>query len=106
MHVLSPVKVYSDSLHIYLALVIAPLIGVGRRGGSSSHKFPDIYHSWLSSHFFKTRCILTPWIFDCAGFSAVSDLKSLLKAPLLRFVSSINVYNVVRGGSKIVSKYF
>ena len=32
--------------------------------------------------FIITRCITAPWIFACAGFSAVSDIELYLRAPL------------------------
>ena len=73
---LSPVNASSDSLHIYLAIVSVALLGVGRQGGLSSHMFtPDF---WSGRHMpiwlFCFTMYSTPWIFSCAGFSAVSDL--------------------------------
>ena len=82
---LSLVDVSPDGLHIYLALVSTALLGVGRQGVFSSHMFtPAIWIGWhlpIGLFIFK-RCIPTPWIFACTGFSAVSDLNRLLRASL------------------------
>ena len=77
------------------------LLGVGRRGSFSSRNFPDVYHGWISVHYFfcLTRFIPTPCVFSCTGFSAVSDLENFLRDLLLRFLSRINISNVIRGGS-------
>ena len=93
VHVLSLIDASLDNLHIYLALVSAALLGVGRIGGFSSHKFtPTFWQGWhLPIGFFCfTRCIPTSWLFACTGFSAVSDLYSLLSYLLLSWGSFLS----------------
>ena len=46
-HLLSPVDMSLDSMNICLALVSVDLLGVGRRGSFSSHKFtPAFWRGW------------------------------------------------------------
>ena len=93
VHLLSPVDASLNCLHIYLALVSATLLGVGPRGGLSSNSVYTRLLAWLASahkfYFSFTRCSPTPWMFTFSGLSAVSDPDSLLKAPLLRFLSRV-----------------
>ena len=47
VYVLSPVDVYSDGIHIYLALVRTALLRVGRKGGWPHHTFtPTFWWVW------------------------------------------------------------
>ena len=48
VHMLSPFDAYSESLYIYLVLVIVALLGVGRQGGFSSHEFIPAF--WCGCH--------------------------------------------------------
>ena len=64
---------------------------------------------WRSCHltnglFCFTRYIPTPWIFSCAGFSAVYDMDSLSMDPFRSWGSLwwFHVSNVFGGGSKMV----
>ena len=50
--------------------------------------------------FSVTRCIPTPWIFYCTGFSAMSDLESLLRAPL-HYWGPFFVSDVFGGGPRL-----
>ena len=79
IHVLSPVDMYSNCLHIYIALVSAALRGVGCQGGSSSRKFLGVCHSLISIHwfffnkaYFNTLDIFMHWL-----LSRVQSIKSL-----------------------------
>ena len=82
---LSPVDASSDSLHVYLALVVAVLLRVAWWGGFSSHMFiPTFWCGWhLTIGFFIfTGSIPKPWMFAFSIFSAVSDIDICLKSQL------------------------
>ena len=66
LYLLSTVNAYSDGLNIYLALVSVALLGVGSRGGFSSHKFsPALWFGWhLPIGFF----IFKWYIFQHLGY--------------------------------------
>ena len=88
VHFSSPVDAYSDGLHIYLALVIAAILGVVRQGGFSPRNF---YRRLLvrlaSDHWYISFTNVhspTPWSFSLSGFLDVSDMNTLLRDPLSR----------------------
>ena len=69
---------------IYFSLVSATLLGVVRRGGSSSLLYPSNTGKvgCPPTLFFFTSCISTPWIFSFTGFSAMSDMDIYPRDPL------------------------
>ena len=70
---------------IYFLLVIATLLGVSQRGGSSSLLYPAKTGTIGCPPilFIFTRCISTPWIFTFTSFSAMSDTEIYSRDPLL-----------------------
>ena len=82
VYLLPPAYMPSYGLHVYITLVSAVPLGVGRWGSFSSH---SVYKSFLerlaSAHwiyFSSIRCSPTPWMFFFTGISVVSDLYSVL----------------------------
>ena len=76
-----------DGLHnLVLRLPAQPHLGLVGEADPPPAKFATAF--WRGWHlsslglFIFTRCIPTPWIFACAGFSAVSDLEIYLSALL------------------------
>ena len=85
MHIFTHRRRASQTIYIYHpSLVSATLLVVGqaRRLVLLFGSWQD-WHDWiLRLNFCFKRCILTPWIFACAGFSDVSDLENRLRGPL------------------------
>ena len=109
VHVLSLVNASSDGLHIYLALISAALLGVGLRGGFSSHMFtPALWRGWhLPICFFCFTRYSAPLIFYCSGFSAVSYLGISLRAPLHSWGSfSLSMYPTFLEGFQRGKRFF
>ena len=88
VHLLSHVDTASYVRHIFLVLVSAALLGVGRWGRFYSHSVYTFllerlaYSHWV--YFSFTIFSLKHWIFDFSVFSAMYDLDSLLRALFLR----------------------
>ena len=97
VHVLSPVKASSDSLHIYLALVRAALLGVGRRGSFSYHMFkPTIWSICnLPIGFFKFYKVYSN-TFDVCWRWILSHIRSgqslEVSAPFLRVLFCLRCF--------------
>ena len=63
-------------------LVNTSLLGFGWQVRCSSGFFLNTGTFGFFPLLFFTRYILTPWLFACAGFSAISDLENFLRYPL------------------------
>ena len=86
VHFQSPVVTSLGRTALFgLALVSAALLGVVWRCGFSSRKvYTHPLVRLVSAHwvFIFKRCVLTPWIFACAGLSAVSNMDIYLRDPI------------------------
>ena len=95
--------------YLILRLSARPFSGLdGEAAPPTVNVTLPFWHGWYLpiGLFIFTIYIPTPWVFSCAGFSAVSNLDSLLRALLLRVLLRINVSNVIVGVYEIVSEYY
>ena len=91
MYLLSPVNASSYGLHIFIEIVRADHLGVGRQGGFYSHMFTPALWSGrnLPIVFFLTRCIPTPCIYifldshTCTIWKVYWGICSVLVGPLI-----------------------
>ena len=76
----------SNGLNILiLRLLVQPFSGLfGEAASPPVMCTPALWHGWHLAIGFLifTRCVPTPWIFACAGFSDVSDMDIYLRDPL------------------------
>ena len=100
----------SDGLHhLMLHLPAWTYLGLDNEAACPPLKFTLAFlHNWLMpiGFFLFTGCVPTPWVFSCAGLSAVSDLGIYLRTPLLRVLSRMNVSSVIGGGSEVIGGSF